>query len=1210
MKIKTVFIILLLLLTVSFLTDSVLAVECGGNTFGDCPSFCSNGTARMRSTCKATTVHTRDEDITTYDCKDFGPFNCPADKPECKECTVTSTPDFVRSYCVVSGGTCDNVSDTCNDNGVCDNGETLANCPLDCANCTDTSIRKNDNTCQINSQCAWCPTPDSISFPYTFPAGVVTETNHACVNKTNDPLNCGGCGFTAERTATTTNPAGLCQPNTPFCTNGKCVGRATSPTCLATNPKFYYTVSGTENTGLYSTWCGADSNSSNPAYSLSTIDNDQTVCTGFAGGNDFSDTLGCCGDNKCRALSAGGGKLCNVKTICDGKNWQNGSDASLQGEVFKLTNCNTIYPIANINGAFDKCVDDDRFKNYSWVLNTIQCSGSASGDLCVPNIIKDYYSSDSRFKTICTTENKGIDYIYTGGLEYMCGTDKWSFGGSRVITSDGICRTHALFDKAYASDGSGELVCAAIDAGGSDMYGFLTIIPTASTNLKWREEGTHLYEECPGSPTQWIGINGNTYTPSVIMTCPGIIPFSGGDTGARTIVLYGGTSKRYALFCRALQSDELPPVEGDGLASLDYFQGNGTIMGTVTGHQYACTTNLNKTYDATQSRAYVAVCCGADNCTGINKEKIAIGAGVPYNTGDSIKMNNTAQLFCLPDGTWSNDLDYNYTQAACSKNSFSATGNYCCSEWDDTSTWINESYNDPGSKTGGCFKGTPQLNNNFFMKYQGTEYDNVLISNGSFYGCGFNLKSSFTPEYESGNKTCALTNGILSQSCLEKIENWPDPGANFNSTSTFRTKQPLINRMDYCALVNTTSNFGKSFYCSYTNNWTDSGGSNLSHQSIVPRDLMDYFKNQTGSNTLINASCCLPDECWDPTAGECIPEQSSSSAFYAINETTVYKCLQGNWTNVLGGGKKTPDGCFIGVCPGPFQCLYNIAGNAADNGNLSGDPQCLNNAQFIGDYLCNNGNWTTRTKMLAEKMASIAGSSDFVLMCGPVSDIIINTKQNLGDVNNYCILNHGSQRIIGTTLNQPLYNITHVDFITALGQSFYLSYPNSGVDFKPYCDALTTGFHQCVDNDYLKFYYDATYKMAIFSDQSVSLNPSLGDQICSILPSWLQWLCPKPSVIETNMANLKLFNKIYSTQQGDKQIFGVAEQTCSPINLKRGTLYTFNYTGFTNADLSYLVNNVVADNATITQSQNSIIINNPGKDAWKALTLIRNPDQQ
>jgi hypothetical protein len=219
------------------------------------------------------------------------------------------------------------------------------------------------------------------------------------------------------------------------------------------------------------------------------------------------------------------------------------------------------------------------------------------------------------------------------------------------------------------------------------------------------------------------------------------------------------------------------------------------------------------------------------------------------------------------------------------------------------------------------------------------------------------------------------------------------------------------------------------------------------------------------------------------------------------------------------------------------------------------------------------------------------------------------------------------QRIIGTTLNQPFYddvNAVRDDYLVALEQSFWsvypvTEYPTADLTFDPDDCQFTDDFGDgpCIDNDFLKVYYDDQYQMVLFSDEYISgLTPGLGETICNVLPSWLKWLCAGPTELEESVAELQLFNKIFSSRDyivSDKEVFGVSEYKCDFPGDSRKWVLTFNYTGFSNYDLSYLFKELQALNATATMNQNNIYIKDPKisdiANLWMPMTLIRNPEQ-
>jgi hypothetical protein len=1182
---------------------------------------------------------------------------CKSQDVGCDPATETQTPystiDCAPKVCCVTGG---DFNDTtgCNNDAKCepDQGETAANCPFDCAPCNDTK-RNSISSCQGDplvsaSQCRWCGVPDNTIYAYKIP----NQASDSCVNITNDPFNCGECGFEGgvHVTLTATQTTGVCAGEFPFCADSTC--KASSAITPAEQEAVnaykashsslinqYYTPYSVAVVGESFKAPGA----AGAVYSEEQVDTSAAACA--FGGGDWDSVLGCCGDGKCRVPDKiSGGSICHAARICDGTKWHDVSLTSQNGEVFLTPECRTIYPVANINGEFNQCVDEDQFQDYlNWMAK-------ASG-ACIPSEYLDSvtvpiaHAKSSSDPGVWHKDGAQIPWESIG--QYVCPAGTYWTGEEATATgSDGTYDQCRIKPAPIKAGSSGVLVCTAMTkAATASLFGFATMGAGVATgeasNMRpnWFDNpaGSSYYIPlCPAPISVWNGGRGAS-TIDTILPCPGSVPVTY-ETGKNTVMVYGSNAPdRYAVFCVADATQKIDST----LNFMGYFRGNGTVMGNVSGHEYACITDSSSTVPVGASKAKVAICCGQQGCDGIPG---AIGAGgVKMTVGAELIVSNSTTLYCLADGTWSEDLDYNYTQDTCARK-FLATGNYCCAESDDTRTWINESYNDPGSSKGACFKGQQQ-NNDFLLRYKLKNstlvtQNNVMIYNGTFMGCGFNI-TNFSAEMDLNNQTLCDMSRPLSQQCIESIENWPNPGKNFTNQSSLRTNKSLIQNTDYCTMLSTS--FGGFYYCAYSNNWADSMGENFSHKSEVPIDLFVFMFNQTVESidpalkiTNLNVStinltnltqisnltptnCCLPGQCWDPLAGTCTSEYGATQS-YRINESTAYQCLQGVWVS-MAEAKRTPDGCYIGICPNVTQCFYNQLGDRQQNNNIApgANPQCLADGQYIKDNLCMNGSWASRTKMLAQKLVSLVGNNeDFTLMCGPPSVVLNNFRQNLGDSNNFCNLDLGGQRIIGTTLNQPLINTTsHVDFLTALEQSFLsLSYKDMGVGFSHTCTAQTTGFTKCIDisdstQDYLTLYYDDDYQMVLMSNTDINgLTPNLGDRICNLTPGWLQWLCPSPPELEKNLKDVQLFQKLYAANFSSKSVFGVAEQTCDPTNLKKTNLYTFNYTGFTDVDLRYMINQLEASNTTITPNNVLVLDSKKNIDPWAPMTLLRNPGQQ
>lgn len=1069
-------------------------------------------------------------------------------------------------------GTCSDCG--CDDDGICEEitrGENGFNCPGDCGAC---EVR-NQAACGQLSHCSWCPWPSVSIYPYDYSSRYSSQNGDVtgvCVDTRDDPFNCGGCGFTPDGTGVTSS---FCAgSDTPFCINSTCLGRD-RVSCrdienLIDNPFYYYyteaiphediSTGATAYYSYYSELC--QGNITNEITPPSSYDQNNIACEAVAGaGAVFSSTLGCCGNNKCRVDS---GSMCQATSLCDGTSWHTSSNSL--GEVFKAA-CSP-YPIANINGEFIKCIDNDKYDNYTILAAAAIEHGGAA---CLPG----------------SNDNQNIDFNLAGKLDYACSPNTYSYGAIGVNAAS-RCEIQAI--DSYAISRGGELLCLG-PGDNSDIYGFAAFFNR--TVFAWNVSGT-TYATCPAMPTQWYfnyPTSARRLEPYLVVPCPGKVDFSLNEINASRIALYGGTDTRYALFCGNQR-----PTTQESLLTLDYIRGDGRRMGRVNGQDYMCYTSTSGTPG---NRARIAVCCGSQACN------------VPGTVAELLTQGQTITLngdlwTCQADGSWSSNLDYEYAQSTCTSAGHFATGTYCCSEPDDnqSSIWIKESYNQVNGP-GGCFKGTRQTNNRV-LSYNGVSYPNVYVANGSFYGCGF---GAFTPEFDQGNQNLCQpdANGRLSSACLHSIENWPDPGSDFSASSSHRTRSPLVNRASYCSGFSTPSSLTSGIYCAYNNTWSQTSLTGTTRESTIPADLLAYFRDRYNVPSLTASGCCNTTTCWGPTG--CHPEQLSPTERFDLGGNVFYKCLQGNWVR-SDSLKTTPDGCESGVCPLANQCVYRFV-------NVTPSYLgCINNREYVNDFLCDNGKWSSRTKMLALTLANLTQNTNrFVLMCGPPKDTLVNwnTSQSIGNSNNFCVLNLNGQRIIGTTLNQEFYNASSINtFVNSLMWSFnniyqYMAddvyYPAS-FDFT--CNEGATNFVQCMgagSSGYLRLYYDKTYQMVIFSNRNVNgLMPSFGDTICSVLPRWLQWLCPNPPPLTTDLQGVKLFNKVYAARNGTKQVFGVSEPLCLT------DVYSFNYTGYLQEELMPLIlypDEGVFKNFT---SESTIFISksrNDPWDPWASLTILR-----
>jgi hypothetical protein len=463
---------------------------------------------------------------------------------------------------------------------------------------------------------------------------------------------------------------------------------------------------------------------------------------------------------------------------------------------------------------------------------------------------------------------------------------------------------------------------------------------------------------------------------------------------------------------------------------------------------------------------------------------------------------------------------------------------------------------------------------------------------------------------------------------------WPNPGTGRHTTNKHKN---VVQYQPTCSQMNLG---GAERACTANGVWsTSSSDLGRTRLSTVPTPLLSYLRNLKNNSGLSSASCCTETTCWDPARNSCVV-QDRYNEYYSINESTTYKCINGVWGEV-GAERYTPNNCMGGFCSVAGQCFYSASGNPADNGNVSGNPQCLNSGQFKGDALCMNGSWSSRTRLVANSLLKLVGSNDnYVLSCGPPENVLFKT-QTPGQVNSYCVLDlrpgtSSNQRIFGASLNQEVEQVGDApgqDYIYAIKRSFYEAYPGStftsatNCRSSPLSDACATGQGSNTGGSsttrLLNLYYDNNTKIVFFSDKSLSVDsPGLVRTVCSWLPSWLQWLCPKESPLAMSIKNLT-FDRLYagsiSSGGASKSILGTSRSSCECTSCSPSDTFRFTYTGTgysKNDFITFFGNNesISSDAYSINETSGvlSVSIKNPtgiDKNAlWYSLTFIKGYD--
>ncbi|MBI4450889.1 LamG domain-containing protein, partial [Candidatus Woesearchaeota archaeon] len=424
-----------------------------------------------------------------------------------------------------------------------------------------------------------------------------------------------------------------------------------------------------------------------------------------------------------------------------------------------------------------------------------------------------------------------------------------------------------------------------------------------------------------------------------------------------------------------------------------------------------------------------------------------------------------------------------------------------------------EYYNDPWdgvSLNGGCWN-SKHIARGAFVDNSTKKVVNV---NGVFYGCAL----------PAGDPALAL------------VDKFGSPPGSL-----------LVQNQPYCRNFQNVSQ-GKSLYCSTKGSWTVDTTGNRSRLSRI------LWEPENASSQ--TAECCAQNDCWD--GSKCVTNQRGDSTPTTTHE---YRCINGEWKNQ--SLKFNWDRSKFGYCEEESQCLVDPQGSYENNNkpetflNSTKKPQCIADGQYILDFYCEKGNWSSRTKQIAVQLLDFAAEnspSNYKLFCdaapdalnnivfntqaGPVSNFIGNCSISgtaVPCVNNFCVLTHSGGVAFGTSLNVPV---------------------NSPQSFLRALDRPETACNGAIDSDRNynacspTIWYDkATNSVIAFHPVAGTLTPASKeveraritvphDQLVNFV---MRALHMKPNNYSF-YANPKLFQNLYSTKVGNYDAFAFLEE--------------------------------------------------------------------
>ncbi len=482
--------------------------------------------------------------------------------------------------------------------------------------------------------------------------------------------------------------------------------------------------------------------------------------------------------------------------------------------------------------------------------------------------------------------------------------------------------------------------------------------------------------------------------------------------------------------------------------------------------------------------------CKKQVCTTITGSVIDDSAN--QITGKAVSSGDSKTYYCRSDRKFVTDLDVSASQV--SDKTLIAKNKVTCERagfiWTGTKCCSEdddptEYYNDPKG-IGGCFDKKPIISVSFV---EGTD-DSIVNYNGEFHGCAID-KTNFNKNND-----------------------------NLLSLADKHTGGALITNHDYCF-----NDPERNYFCSYTEKWLPTDGTDKTHVSFAPL-----------LNAKQAADCCAADECWD--GEKCVENMKGNPLAQPIGNNS--RCIDGNWTEseirvTVGGGES-------GYCPKSTQCLANVFGKDVEN-------QCFESGQYFDDNYCEEGTWTSRTKLLALRLLKLK-SGDFTLFCDnrentlnnlqyltDSNEVVANILTNL-KTNNFCVLKTGSKIIAATSINKELEELP-ANTLNIFGVT---NCDDALIDDGQYhsCDATNKAWF----NKKLKSFIYSASAITIPSEQEPlsSFDEFIGNPIKAIIDS-IKRLITTPPFDESYVKGIKKFDKLFITQQGNKIIRGSIEGT-------------------------------------------------------------------
>lgn len=297
-----------------------------------------------------------------------------------------------------------------------------------------------------------------------------------------------------------------------------------------------------------------------------------------------------------------------------------------------------------------------------------------------------------------------------------------------------------------------------------------------------------------------------------------------------------------------------------------------------------------------------------------------------------------------------------------------------------------------------------------------------------------------------------------------------------------------------------------------------------------------------------------------------------------------------------GWHQRSADFCSLDT-----QCLVSPAGSQEFDGMPEKffseiKPYCINNNQYILDFYCDNGFWSSRTKLLALELLTVANAqspNDFSLFCAQpelafnnvnyeVDDVLVTeyfdnchpygTQDNYKCINSVCVLKYGNNVAFGTSLNIPIDDSK--SFLKALGKSSNLCNREKNNNNR---------FDLCSDN--IWYNHDTESIIVLPGASMPAVNTNLENTLINPKFNTLKSLAQSSNM--SFFKEPKVFNNLYFAKKNNKEVFSFLE--------KDKTEFSYDYIGLqmNNVEISNFCDDVIYtidSNVVCDDSGNLLVI--------------------